>query len=78
FILEGMWMGILGSIIPIGVVTVLYSTFHTSFAPRLEDEVIQLLEVMPFILQVDAILLAMGVVIGVVGSFLSVRKFLKV
>lgn len=78
FILEGMWLGIFGSIIPIVVVTMLYSTFYNAIAPKLEHEIIQMLEIMPFILEIDVVLLVMGVLIGIIGSFLSVRKFLKI
>lgn len=78
FILEGMWLGAIGSILPIIGVTTFYSIVHSSLAPKLESSVVQILDVMPFILEVDIILLVMGVLIGVVGSFMSVRKFLKV
>lgn len=78
FILEGMWLGAIGSILPIIGVTTLYSIVHSSLAPKLESSVVQILDVTPFILEVDIILLVMGVLIGVVGSFMSVRKFLKV
>lgn len=78
FILEGVWLGIFGAILPIVVVTSLYTTFYNSIAPKLENEIIQLLDIMPFIIQLDIMLLVMGVVIGIIGSFLSVRKFLKV
>lgn len=78
FILEGIWLGIFGAILPIIVVTSLYTTFYNAIAPKLENEIIQLLDIMPFIIQLDIILLVMGVVIGIIGSFLSVRKFLKV
>lgn len=78
FILEGMWLGAIGSILPIIGVTTLYSIVHSSLAPKLESSVVQILDVMPFILEVDIILFVMGVLIGVVGSFMSVRKFLKV
>ncbi len=78
FLLEGMWLGILGSIIPIVVVTVLYAQLHGVVAPKLQGEIFQLLDVSPFIYEVDLLILLMGVVIGVWGSFMSVRKFLKV
>lgn len=78
FIFEGMWLGALGAVLPIAVVTTLYAILHDKVTPTLENEIVQLLDVMPFILQIDVILLVMGVVIGVLGSFMSVRKFLKV
>ncbi|ANU19868.1 cell division protein FtsX [Planococcus plakortidis] len=78
FILEGMWLGILGSIIPIGLVVLLYQKITEFAQPRLSGELFQLLEFSPFIYQVSALILAMGVFIGIWGSFMSIRKFLRV
>ena len=79
FILEGMWLGILGAIIPITLVTVLYYNVYNLLEPKLEaGNLFQLLEFSPFIYQVDALILLMGVLIGIWGSFMSVRKFLRV
>ncbi|ANU22672.1 permease-like cell division protein FtsX [Planococcus donghaensis] len=78
FILEGMWLGILGSLIPIGLVALLYKKITEFAQPRLSGELIQLLDYAPFIYQVSALILLMGVFIGVWGSFMSIRKFLRV
>ncbi len=78
FIFEGLWLGILGSIIPITIVSVGYSYLHQWLAPRLTSHFIQILNVTPFIYEVNALILIMGCLIGVWGSFMSVRKFLRV
>ncbi|WP_397537265.1 permease-like cell division protein FtsX [Rummeliibacillus pycnus] len=78
FVLEGMWLGLLGAIIPIAVVTILYSQLYSVIAPKMKGEIFQLLDVTPFIFEVDLLILLMGVVIGIWGSFMSVRKFLKI
>ena len=78
FLLEGMWLGILGSIIPIAVVATLYHNIYKIIAPRLEGEFIKLLDFSPLVYQVSGLLLLIGVLIGVWGSFMSVRKFLKI
>ncbi|GKV67546.1 cell division protein FtsX [Sporosarcina sp. NCCP-2716] len=78
FILEGIWLGILGSIIPITAISIAYQQIYAYWQPKLVNEMFQLLKPMPFILQVDGLLLFMGVFIGVWGSLMSVRKFLKV
>ncbi|WP_422123771.1 permease-like cell division protein FtsX [Planococcus sp. X10-3] len=78
FILEGMWLGLLGSIIPIGLVVALYYNITEFAQPKLSGEMIQLLDFAPFIYQVSALILLMGVFIGVWGSFMSIRKFLRV
>lgn len=78
FILEGIWLGIIGSILPMAAIAIAYQQIYSYWHPRLVNELFQLLEPMPFILQVDGLLLFMGVFIGVWGSLMSVRKFLKV
>ncbi|MGG0658268.1 permease-like cell division protein FtsX [Rummeliibacillus pycnus] len=78
FLLEGMWLGLLGSIIPITIVTILYTQIYNAVAPKLQGEIFQLLDVTPFIFEVDLLILLMGVIIGIWGSFMSVRKFLKI
>ncbi|MEK4522886.1 permease-like cell division protein FtsX [Psychrobacillus sp. FSL W7-1493] len=79
FILEGMWLGILGAIVPITLVTVLYYNLYNALQPKLElGNLFNLLEFSPFIYQLNALILLMGVLIGIWGSFMSVRKFLRV
>lgn len=78
FLLEGMWLGILGSIIPIAVVATLYHNVYKIIAPRLQGELVQLLDFSPLVYQVSALILLIGVLIGIWGSFMSVRKFLKI
>ncbi|WP_432357618.1 permease-like cell division protein FtsX [Sporosarcina sp. UB5] len=78
FVLEGVWLGVLGSIIPMVVISISYNELYTQWQPRLQNELFQLLNTTPFILQVNGLLLFMGVFIGVWGSFMSVRKFLRV
>lgn len=77
FVLEGMWLGLLGTIIPIVVVSILYVQLYNTLAPKLQGEIFQLLD-KPFIFEIDLMILVMGVVIGIWGSFMSVRKFLKI
>ena len=78
FVLEGIWLGVLGSIIPMVVISISYYELYSQWQPRLQNELFQLLNATPFILQVNGLLLFMGVFIGVWGSFMSVRKFLRV
>lgn len=78
FLLEGMWLGLIGSLIPIIAVTVAYYQIYDLLAPRLKGELFQLLEVAPLMYQVNGLIMLIGIFIGVWGSFMSVRKFLKV
>ena len=78
FVLEGMWLGIIGSIIPMAAVTIAYYNIYELLAPRLKGELFQLLKVSPLMYQVNGMILLIGIIIGVWGSFMSVRKFLKI
>ena len=78
FFLEGLWLGILGSIIPIAVIAFGYKNIYDYFAPKLEGHFINIIEFEPFIYQVSGLLLLMGCLIGIWGSMMSVRRFLKI
>lgn len=78
FLLEGMWLGILGALLPMVIITIAYFNLYDVIQPKLEGDLFQPLAKNPFIYQVNGLLLVMGIVIGAWGSFMSVRKFLKV
>ncbi len=79
FFLEGLWLGILGAIIPIAVVSsAYYYLFDFIQAKLIREHFIKLIEFNPFVYQLSAVLLIMGAAIGIWGSLMSVRKFLKV
>lgn len=78
FFLEGLWIGILGAIIPIVAITTSYHYVVQYLHSKLEGHFIKVLDFYPFIFQVSTILILMGALIGVWGSLISVRKFLKV
>jgi len=78
FFLEGLWLGVLGSIVPIGIILTSYYYLIDLVEPRIQGTFIQLLPFYPFAFQVIGILVAIGAFIGVWGSMMSVRKFLRV
>ena len=78
FFLEGLWLGVLGSVVPIALVLTAYYYVIDLVQPRLQGNFLQLLPFYPFAFQVTAILVAIGAFIGIWGSMMSVRKFLKV
>ncbi len=76
--LEGMWLGILGSIVPIAAVSTIYYYSYQYLKPKLASNFIQILDFTPFVYQVSVLLLLMGAIIGIWGSVMSIRKFLKI
>ncbi len=76
--IEGLLLGIMGSIIPIVLIVLGYSYLYKTVEPKIDDAFfIQLLPFSPFAFQVALILVSIGAFIGVWGSLMSVRKFLK-
>lgn len=78
FFLEGLWLGIMGSIIPITLIAVGYKYLYDNFASALTVDYMDLLPYTPFIFQVSLLIVLFGAMIGVWGSLMSVRKFLKI
>ncbi|MBM6616306.1 permease-like cell division protein FtsX [Bacillus suaedaesalsae] len=78
FFIEGLLLGVIGSIIPIIITVWSYSYIFTTANPKLEGTFFTLLPVSPFIFQLSGLLIALGAFIGVWGSLVSIRKFLKV
>ncbi|WP_186668878.1 permease-like cell division protein FtsX [Sporosarcina sp. BP05] len=78
FLLEGIWLGVLGAIAPMLIISISYFKLYEYWEPKLQGELFQLLNTTPFIYQLNGLILFMGIFIGVWGSFMSVRKFLKV
>lgn len=78
FFVEGLLLGILGSIIPIILLATTYFIITKNYSGQTSFHFIELLPFNPFIFQLSAIILLIGGVIGMLGSGLSIRKFLRV
>lgn len=78
FVIEGFCLGFLGSLIPIAATLYGYSALYNHFNGQLFSPFIKLVPAEPFIYIVSLILLALGVVVGMFGSYRAVRKYLKI
>lgn len=78
FIIEGMILGLFGSIVPVLVTTYGYLAFYKHFDGYLFSELIKLITPEPFIYQTSLIIIVIGVLVGMVGSASAVRKYLKI
>ena len=78
FIIEGMILGLFGSIVPVLVTTYGYLAFYQHFDGYLFSELIKLITPEPFIYQTSLIVIVIGVLVGMVGSASAVRKYLKI
>jgi cell division transport system permease protein len=78
FFIEGMLLGIIGSIVPIGVLIYGYSVLVDKSQASLAVMQMELLPWNDIVLQISVLLVSLGVVLGIWGTTVSVRKFLKV
>ena len=78
FIFEGLFLGILGSIIPIGISIYGYNLLYNNFDGQVFSPFIKLISPEPFIYAVCGILLLIGILVGMFGSWRAVRRYLKI
>jgi cell division transport system permease protein len=76
FMLEGMWLGILGAIMPIIVVAITYVKVFDWVAPLVKNEAFSFIAPSQLLMTLSISMLLMGIIIGVFGSAMSVRKYL--
>lgn len=78
FIIEGMILGLIGSIIPVLLTTFGYLAFYNHFEGYLFTKIIELMKPEPFIYQAAGLVVIIGIIVGMIGSASAVRKYLKV
>lgn len=78
FVIEGLCLGFLGSLIPVALTLYGYSSLYKHFSGQLFSPFIKLVPSEPFIYVVSLILVVLGVVVGMFGSYRAVRKYLKI
>ena len=78
FIIEGMILGIFGSIVPVLITMYGYTAFYKHFDGYLYSQLIQMIKPEPFIYQVSLAVIVIGIIVGMIGSASAVRKYLKV
>ncbi|MDO4376675.1 MAG: permease-like cell division protein FtsX [bacterium] len=79
FLIEGSFIGLLGSIIPIIIMAYGYNSLYNYLNGELFTSSLgRLVAPYPFILQSSLILLGIGILVGMFGSYRAVKKYLKI
>ncbi len=78
FFIEGLLLGVFGAILPIILVLGGYYILLGRMSSDLSLAFINLMSFYPLALQVGLVLLGIGAFIGIWGSLVSVRRFLKI
>ncbi len=78
FVFEGFFLGIFGSIVPVLLSIYGYTILYNTTGGYLSTKIMTLVEPFPFVFIVSGFLVIVGSVVGMIGSWLSVRKHLKI
>lgn len=78
FVIEGLILGIVGSIIPILLTIYLYMIIYDKMNGYFLMNIIRMIKPFPFVLYVSLLILLIGAVVGMIGSYRSARKYLKI
>ena len=78
FVFEGMLIGIVGSIIPVAVVTYGYYWLFKVLDGKIYGEIITLIEPSAIVFKIALFIVIIGGIVGMVGSSSAVKKYLKV
>ena len=79
FIIEGLFLGGIGSIIPIIVTIYGYTTLYDYFGGTLfSSNLARIISPVPFVYAISGILLIIGMLVGMFGSYRAVKKYLKI
>lgn len=78
FILEGLFLGVMGSIVPILITIFGYTKLYERFDGQLFSPFIKLITPEPFVFMISLVLIAIGILVGMFGSYTAVRKHLKI
>lgn len=79
FVIEGLFLGLLGSIIPIIITIYGYSSLYNFFDGKLFSSALaKLIEPTPFVYLSSLLLMVIGILVGMFGSWQAVKKYLKI
>lgn len=77
FMVEGILIGFIGSILPIAISIFGYKYIYESMNGVLLTSIFVLRPVFPFVFQLSYLLILLGISVGLLGSFISVSRYLR-
>lgn len=78
FLIEGALIGLVGSVIPSVLLWIGYSSVYQNLSRLFQGTSFSLLPTTPYMYYLTALMLVMGIVIGSIGSAMSIRRFLRI
>ena len=77
FLLEGAWIGLLGAVLPAVLLWFGYEWAYNSFVKGLADQNLAMYKPQEYLPYAVGGLFVLGIIIGSIGSSISMRRFLK-
>lgn len=78
FVIEGVVLGIIGSIIPTVIIIFGYTALYNKMGGVLFSSLIKLVKPIPFIFNLSVVVIAIGILVGMIGSARAVRRYVKI
>ena len=79
FVIEGLFLGLLGSIIPIVITIYGYISLYDFFGGKLfSSSLAKLISPTPFVYLASVLLMVIGILVGMFGSWRAVKRYLKI
>lgn len=79
FVIEGLFLGFLGSIVPVIITIWGYTSLYDFFEGKLfGSSLVRLIEPTPFVYLASLLLVIIGILVGMFGSWQAVKKYLKI
>ena len=78
FFFEGAWVGLLGAIVPSIIIYFAYKTVYSSVNPQFEVQGLSLYPINTLLPLVIGGMFLVGIIIGALGSVISMRRYLKI
>lgn len=79
FVIEGLFLGFLGSVVPVIITIYGYMSLYDFFGGKLfGSSLVRLIEPTPFVYLASLLLVVIGICVGMFGSWQAVKKYLKI
>ena len=75
--LEGIFIGILGSIVPVLLTIFGYQFIYDNLEGSFMSSMFVLQDVFPLTLEISIVLICISIIVGLVGSFFSTTRYLR-
>lgn len=77
FVIEGMFIGLIGSILPVALTYFGYAYLYDILNGQFLSSMFIMQQLNPFVIEICILLAICGIVVGMIGSFLAVSKYLR-